>query len=323
VADISNRERTSANLRKSADHRATRQRLAHAWLRLSSILIVSTTCVPAALAQVVMPDAATSLRDRYAAMTEQLEQSPLGPGLYLESVESSRTLQGDVYAVVNYPLAAISEIFASPDNWCAALILHLNVKYCRAAVRGERTVLTVAIGKKIDQPLDETYRVEFTYSVAASTPDYGAVGLYAKKGPLGTKNYNIALQFIGLEGERAFLHVRYSYEYGFLAGVAMRIYLATSGQSKIGFTTVGGENGRPPRLIGGVRGALERNAMRYYLAIDAYLATATTPAPERFDESLERWFAATEHYAAQLHEVEHDAYVTMKRGEYLRQQILP
>lgn len=285
--------------------------------------MASATCVPAALPQVAMPDPATSLRDRYAAMTEQLEQSPLAQGLYLESVESSRTLQGDVYAVVDYPFATIGEVFASPQNWCEALILHLNVKYCQAAVSGERTVLTVAIGKKVEQPLDETYRVEFTYSVTASTPEYMAVGLHAKKGPLGTKNYNIALEFIGLEGERAFLHVRYSYGYGVLAGLAMRIYLASSGQSKVGFTTVGGENGQPPHLVGGMRGALERNAMRYYLAIDAYLGTAATPAPERFDESLERWFAATERYAQQLHEVEHDAYVMMKRHEYIRQQILP
>lgn len=279
-------------------------------------------CVPAALAQVAMPDPASSLRDRYAALTEQLEQSPLQRGLYLESVERSRTLQGDVYAVVDYPFAVIGESFARPESWCEALILHLNVKYCQTTVRGGRIVLSVAIGKKVEQPLDETYRIEFTYGVTASTDDYMAVGLYAKKGPFGTKNYSIALEFIGLEGERAFLHVRYSYAYGILAGLAMRVYLATSGQSKVGFTMVGGVQGEAPHLVGGVRGALERNAMRYYLAVDAYLATAATPAPERFGESLERWFTATERYAPQLHEVEHDAYITMKRREYLRQQMV-
>lgn len=270
-----------------------------------------------------MPDSASSLRDRYTALTEQLEQSPLGPGLYLESFEGSRTLRGDVYAVVDYPFAVIAEVFARPESWCEALILHINIKYCQPRVRGERTLLSVAIGKKIEQPLDETNRVELTYNVTASTPDYMAVGLHANKGPLGTKNYNIAMESIGLEGERAFLHVRYSYGYGLLAGLAMRIYLGTSGQSKVGFTIIGGENGEPPHLVGGVRGATERNAMRYYLAIDAYLGAAATPAPERFSESLERWFTATERYAPQLHEVEHDAYITMKRREYLRQQMLP
>ena len=52
--------------------------------------------------------------------------------------------------------------------------------------------------KKIEQPLDETYRVELTYNVTASTLDYMSIGLYAKKGPPGTKNYNIALEFIYL-----------------------------------------------------------------------------------------------------------------------------
>ena len=318
MTDKANRERTC-----HAHMSPTRHSFAHACLPTAAFLVASTACAATSLAEAPIPDPAAALRDRYIALTEQLEQSPLQQGLYLDSVESSRTLQGDVYAVVDYPFAAISEAFASPENWCDALLLHINVKYCRAAVRGKGAVLTVAIGKKIEQPLDETYRVEFTYSVTASTPDYTAVGLYAKKGPLGTRNYNIALEFIGLEGERAFLHVRYSYGYGVLAGLAMRVYFSTSGQSKVGFTTVGGENGQPPHLVGGVRGALERNAMRYYLAIDAYLGAAARPAPERFDESLERWFTATERYAPQLHEVEHDAYVTMKRREYVRQQIVP
>lgn len=99
----------------------------------------------------------------------------------MESVESSRTLRGDVYAVVDYPFAVISEAFARPESWCEALILHLNVKYCQTTVRDERTLLSVAIGKKIEQPLDEAHRIEFTYSITASTPDYMAVGLYAKK----------------------------------------------------------------------------------------------------------------------------------------------
>jgi len=63
--------------------------------------------------------------------------------------------------------------------------------------------------------------------------------------------------------------------------------------------------------------------MRYYLAIDAYLGALATPIPQRFDESLERWFMATERYATQLHEVDHDSYVTMKHREYVRQQIPP
>jgi hypothetical protein len=278
-------------------------------------------CAIAALAEVALPESGpAALWDRYAALSEQLEHSPLQPGLYLESVERSRAVQGDIYALVDYPFATVSDAFRSPANWCEALILHLNVKYCHAALSGERTVLLVAIGKKIDQPLRDTYRVEFVYNLTASGQDYMEVDLDATRGPLGTNNYHIALELMALESERAFLHVRYSYAYGLMARLAMRVYLATSGHNKVGFTMVGGENSNPPRLVGGVRGALERNTLRYYLAIDAYLGALATPAPQRFEESLERWFAATEHYALQLHEMDHDTYIAMKRREYLRQQ---
>jgi hypothetical protein len=256
-------------------------------------------------------------------LSEQLEQSPIQRGLRLESVENSRASQGDIYAVVDYPFTTISAILIRPENWCEVLILHLNVKYCHATTADERAVLSVAIGKKIEQPLRETHRVEFTHETIASRPDYTQIVLAARKGPLGTRDYHISLELIALDGERSFLHLRYAYAYGLLARRAMRIYLATSGSAKVGFTMIDGEEGCPPHLVGGVRGALERNTMRYYLAIDAHLDALTAPAPERFEESLTRWFAATERYSLQLHEVDYDAYLTMKRREYLRQQMPP
>lgn len=300
-------------------------RITHIRLLITGFVAVWMACTLAALAQVEVPasDPAASLRDRYAGLLEQLDQSSLQKGLYLESVESAHASRGDLYAVVGYPFNTISDALTNPESWCDALILHLNVKYCRPTLRGDHTVLDVAIGKKTEQPLSETQRVELTYNVAAASTDYMQVDLNANKGPLGTRDYHIALELIDLEGERAFLHVQYSYKYGFLARLAMGFYLATGGQSKVGFTMVDGDNEHAPHLVGGVRGALERNIMRYYLAIDAYLGSLETPAPERFDASLERWFTATERYAIQLHEVDHEAYVTMKRNEYLRQQILP
>ena len=60
--------------------------------------------------------------------------------------------------------------------------------------------------------------------------------------------------------------------------------------------------------------------MRYYLAFEAYLHALSSPEPQRFEASLERWFAHTELFARQLREVSHDDYINMKRGQYLRQQ---
>ena len=80
------------------------------------------------------------------------------------------------------------------------------------------------------------------------------------------------------------------------------------------------DEGDSPRLVRGMRGALERNTMRYYLAFDAYLHALGSPAPQRFEQSIERWFADTERFARQLREVKHDSYIAMKRAQYLRQQ---
>lgn len=292
------------------------------WLRMTGFASVLSAWACASLAAGAEPDAdpAAALQARYAALSEQLEHSPFPQHLHVESMEGPGASQGDVYAVVDYPIATVSDAFSSPENWCDALILHLNVKYCRPVSTDGRTVLSTAIGRNFDQPLNSTYRVKFTYSIAASQPDYVDVELKARNGPLGTANYRISLEAVGLENERAFVHLRYSYNYGFLGRLAMKTYLATSGSEKVGFTVIGDPNDPEPKFIGGVRGAIERNTMRYYLAIDAYLGALATPVPERFEQSLERWFNATELYPRQLREIDRDAYFAMKRSEYVRQQ---
>jgi hypothetical protein len=60
--------------------------------------------------------------------------------------------------------------------------------------------------------------------------------------------------------------------------------------------------------------------MRYFLAIDAYLAALSAPAPARLETRLQNWYDATENYARQLHDVDRNAYLEMKRREYRRQQ---
>ena len=63
--------------------------------------------------------------------------------------------------------------------------------------------------------------------------------------------------------------------------------------------------------------------MRYYLAIDSYFQAAPAPAAARFEQRLQSWFSATEHYARQLHELDRAAYLEMKHAEYQRQQTSP
>ncbi len=93
----------------------------------------------------------------------------------------------------------------------------------------------------------------------------------------------------------------------------MQGYLATLGADKVGFTATGKDSAGEPAYVGGVRGVVERNTMRYYLAIDAYMDSPRQLAPR-----LAAWFDSTERYARQLHEVEREDYLAMKRNEYKR-----
>jgi len=265
-------------------------------------------------------DVAAALRGRYAALGERIEHSPLQQRLLLESAEDAHSLRGDIWAIVDYPLAAVTTSVTSPAHWCEALILHLNVKYCRPVPHDRGTALSVAIGRKYDQPLQDAFRLELDYRIVATAPDYVAVDLESARGPFGTTNYRLSLEAITVAAGKSFVHLRYQYQFGLEARLAMDAYLATGGSGKVGFTRIDAAGGHEERYVSGVRGVVERNTMRYFLAIDAHLATLATPAPQRFEQSLERWYGATERYPRQLHEVDHATYVAMKHREYARQQ---
>ncbi|MEP6825957.1 MAG: hypothetical protein ABI919_14200 [Ramlibacter sp.] len=118
------------------------------------------------------------------------------------------------------------------------------------------------------------------------------------------------------------MHLSYSYGYGMAGKLAMQGYLATVGADKIGFTVTGRAADGKPQHIGGMRGAVERNAMRYYLAIDAYLDSLTLPAAQQAEKRIQNWFTESERYPRQLREMDRGTYVAMKRQEVERQQTL-
>ena len=65
---------------------------------------------------------------------------------------------------------------------------------------------------------------------------------------------------------------------------------------------------------------IERNTMRYYLAIEAHLDALSAPAAQRREASLAAWYAGVERYPLQLHELGREEYLDMKRNEMRRQQ---
>jgi hypothetical protein len=260
-----------------------------------------------------------SLQGRYAEIKDRLANSPFQHPLILESTQTAGNLRGDVFSVVKQPFSIVREALQSVDHWCDILILHLNVKRCKSIRRPEATRLLLGIGKKKDQAIADAYALEFAYRVAAGTPSYLQVRLNADEGPLGTKNYLIQVQVAPIDALRSFIHMSYAFTYGIAARVAMKAYLATIGRAKVGFSIVGHQPDGQPVFIRDIRGLVERNAMRYYLAIDVYLDTHLLPPADRAERRLQDWYASTERYATQLHEMELSEYLAMKRKE-MRQE---
>jgi hypothetical protein len=147
------------------------------------------------------------------------------------------------------------------------------------------------------------------------------VELTANNGPLSTHDYRIWIEATPIKDKRTFIHFSYAYSFGLAGSLTMRGYLATLGRDKVGFTVTGQMANGQPSYIQGVRGVVERNTMRYYLAIDAYLAALGLPLEEQLEKRLQRWYNGTDQYALQLHEVERVDYLEMKHKEYERQQM--
>lgn len=265
--------------------------------------------------------AEAALKIKYAELSKQLQSNPFNRPLLMYSEESSQSLKGEIYAVVDDSFVNFNDAFNNPAHWCDAMILNLNVKYCHLASSKAGNILTLNLGKKYPQALVDTYRIEFKYQDVINTPNYFATEFDAKTGPLGTHDYRILIEAIPLKDAQTFLHFTYAYSFGFAARIAMQTYIATLGRSKLGFSVIGKQSDGQPIYIQGIRGIVERNTMRFYLAIDAYLTALNQPVDKQLQKSLERWYRSSEQYAKQLHEVELEEYLAMKHHEYQRQQI--
>jgi hypothetical protein len=255
----------------------------------------------------------------HAALSARLSRNQFGRPLTLASVETSSRVSGDIYAEVDAPFETVRTSFANPRTWCEVLILHINTKYCHAGVGVDANRLSVRVGKKGPQNINDAFALEFAFRLEANHADYMAALLTAPTGPLGTKDYQFELQAVPLNGSKSFLRLHYSYAFSGMARLATQGYLATAGRGKVGFTRVP-IGGAKYDYIGGTRGVAERNTMRYYLAVESYLGSLALPPGRQFSSRIEHWFDATEQYRIQLHEMDRSDYLSMKQSEYARQQ---
>lgn len=271
---------------------------------------------------------AAALRARFDALAAQARSqapanSPLNPfglPLYLQSTETADRIDGDVYARIDHAFGQLRDALATSEHWCEILILHPNVKYCRAAPSLAGDAIFVGLGRKTWQDLGDTFFVRFVFRDAGSTPEHLRIELLAPTGPMSTRDYRLMVEAAALDRGASVLHLSYGYSFGMMGKLAMQTYLSTLGRDKVGFSLAGRGTDGQPIYVGGVRGVIERNAMRYFLAIGAHLAVGEQEGKRRMHAGLRVWYEATERYPLQLHELDRADYLEMKVRELWRQQ---
>jgi hypothetical protein len=282
--------------------------------RLAALAALAVTSAAA------MADAA-SLRTKFSELRDELRSTnAYHRPIHIDSVESGDTLKGDVYAIVDHPYNEFAGALKDPKDWCAILVLPFNTRSCRASGTADNAMLALRIGRKPDQPVQDAYQLDLHLQPVAAKPDYFESRLTAAQGPAGTRDYRITLEAVPLDERRSFMHLSYSYASGGMGRMAMQAYLSTAGANKVGFTVAGRDANGQPVYVGGVRGVIERNVMRHYLAVEAHLASLKAAPGERLEKRLETWFDSAERYGRQLHEMDRAQYMALKRGDAGSQQ---
>lgn len=263
-----------------------------------------------------------SLLDKYGQIEKELDQSPLALPFYIESAVSEHDSQVDIYGRIKYSLPLFENELQVPANWCDILLLHNYVRACTYQKVNDSWLLTIYNVSGLTDPLAKADRMRFRYHIFAQHSDFFDVSLEAPEGPFHTKDHQFAIEALSLDDNRLLIHVRYSFRYGSLGYLAMESYLSIFGRGKVGFSIIGTDNERNPIYVNGLRGATERNAVRYYLAILAYMDTLKIPREQRFQRRLNQWYDLTARFRRQLFEMEKEEYFTYKRRDQENQAVL-
>jgi hypothetical protein len=263
-----------------------------------------------------------SLHNRYMEIKPKLLTNRTGLPIWIESAEQNRALQGDVYGLFAFSFETVRQHLREPAAWCDISFLHFNTKTCIYAKDQEQMHLITYNGRKSYEPPDKAYAFDYRFNVLENQPDFLLLTLTADKGPLSTKNYQVEITAIPVEQNKTFLHFHYAYQYGAMAEWAMSAYLGTNGSGKIGFSVVADNPTGNLVFVKGLRGLVERNAMRYYLAVQAYLDTLSISENARLEKRLSRWFDLTDQFKDQLFEMDKAEYIHNKLHEHQNQLCL-
>ena len=256
----------------------------------------------------------SQLQHHYQELRELAKGGAFGVPLSIRSKEGSDQVSAEVYGIIEHPFETVRAVLRSPASWCEFAPLHMNVKACTFQSRSFETFLTLYVGRKYYQDPQAASPQSYLFSVQADEPGFLSVALTASQGIFWTTAHRFQLEATGVDGKTV-VALRSSYVPSALTRLATSIYLATAGRNKVGFSLEDGATPGPPRRVKGLRGLVERNVMRYYLAFETFLDMEPLPATYRLEACLNAVYDMLEQYPAQLHEMEKAEYLDAKRRE--------
>jgi len=240
--------------------------------------------------------------------------APFTAPIAIQSEVGKEQLSAEVHGTIQQPFAVLARTLAAPANWCEFVPLNYNVKACTHQTLDGSDWLTFYAGRKDYGAPEDAHPLRYRIEVLKNESQRFHVRLNADEGPFGTRDYGIELEAMPRE-QNTFIRLRSSYRQSVMSRLATSGYLKTAGRNKIGFSVIGQTSTGNPVYVGGVKGIIERNAVRYYLALKAFLATWKLPAEQRFEVLSSTWFRLNEMHRAQLHEMDWDDYIKVKRRE--------
>lgn len=257
---------------------------------------------------------ATQLLQRYELVRAQIENSALGLPMHQQSSQVENRMAGEVWGIIDAGYPVVMEALTQPEAWCDIALLHQNIKTCRVETTTTPPIVWVRGGKKLTPLSEADHTLGYQFTSLKRDKNYLQLRLWAAQGPLGTRDYELLLEAAPLTAQRTILRFMYGYTNGWQATMALKLYLATAGRDKVGFTVVGNNPDGTPIYITGERAIIERNTVRYFLGIHTYLAALSLPPAQRFEWRLNTWFDLAARFRRQLHEMEKSEYLATKRA---------
>lgn len=250
----------------------------------------------------------------YQELRELEPQSPFGVPLRIQSEERSDRVTAEMHGIMEQSFDAVKAALSTPAALCEFIPLNVSVKACTYQHQAQEVLLTLYFGwKRYQEPRDASSQ-PYQYAVQTGEAGVVSVDLIALKGLFGTTAHRFELDAAAVDG-RTVLALRSFYVPTAASKLATTLYLATLGRNKVGFSQEDAGPGLRPGYVKGLRGMVERNIMRYYLALEAFLGTETVPVPRRWEARINAAYDLMERYPLQLHDLDRAEFLDAKRRE--------